>query len=266
MGVSKDLQHWIEDEIKDPDRYDSLDMFTYTNESLAEFLRTCPLHVRCLIRNWVVEKGEEEEAKKRSIVEGTAPPLKERNKSVLARRSGVLLNAQGPGNRYLSLNHRYYNHAPLFKGALLWDSRSTRKAVYVGFYKWNPKRKGTPFVGYNWCAFKVSDAEGIQSELIDSIQSRFNYIWEKNSVKFEDVLLEEEQFDIDKYARSVWEVGELPYKIVFPGEIKVRSSAEHAVKFPEIKHPDALAAENTKAFLTKLGAKASIAIMPLPDY
>ena len=88
-------------------------------------------------------------------------------------------------------------------------------------------------------------------------------MWQ-TSPTYKQVLQQESQFELYNHARRVWEVDQLPYKIIIPGVKHTRSSEEHAIRYLEVKLPDTWAALNTQMFLAKLGAQAKIETMRVP--
>lgn len=261
---SNALQKWIEEQCE-RHTYDYIGVFSYTNETLHPFLKTLPLNVCVLARNWVVEQRDEE-AFNNKYPKRTRPW----EKSKLAKMGAELLAARQSSSiqQYLSLEQRFYDSPPFLKGAILWDSKSGRRAAYFGFYRWEgpkPEGGGSPYQGERWCAVSLPEDEGDESELLESLKSRFDGLWE-SSASFEEVLLEEAKYERERCAHKVWHIDSRPYKIVIPGVIRDQNSNDVRTNYPDVNYPDAMAADAVRMFLKGYNVKADIEVMTLPFF
>lgn len=263
---SENLKGWITEE-KEAHPYDHLDIFGYTDETKHIFIKSLRMHVRSLARNWVVEKEEEDKFNNQKHSSSGVRERRPWEKSHIIRMAAEIMADKGTAN-CLSLEQRYYETPPVINGAILWDSKSDKKAAYFGFYRWNPGREngGSPYDADKWTAIRLDSDDELQSDLINTLQSRFIRAWGVSD-SFGEVRQQHRDYNQKQVACQLWEIDRaLPYKIVIPGVSTLRSSKVNAFRFPDVKYQDAVAAESVRKFISELGGEATIEIMPLPYF
>ena len=258
---SDDMLRWINKKVETGE-YDSIDLFCYTNETLHSFVKTLNLNVRCLARNWVVEKAMEDAFNER-YRKGKGIAFWQ--KSASARWSAELIADPGNSN-CISLEQRYYRMPPFFKGVIIWNSLdSQKKAGYIGFYFWDKEREGggSPYAGVRWSALRLTCDGGEQEFLLQTLHSRFEEIWE-DSDTYESVSQEDKRNEQQDFARKIWSVGDRAYKIIIPGV--VLGHDRNPFSPPDVNYYDAISAERIREFLEKHEAMATVEIMKLENF
>lgn len=262
------VREWIATSIRHGD-YNEVSVFSYTNESLYEYLAS-PLpdvNIRVLARNWL--KEEEEEIKyNKKIADAVlkAGTTKEYiipwTKSKVIRSIAEILidvTVAKPFNNKIEV--RFYDYPPVFKGVLLRNSKTHRRAAYFGYYYYEhyPARahEGSPYIGDNLSGVWLSDDDGPKTKLLDALSSRFEEFWAGGKTYAELHALEQERPSaLYPCIERVWNFDDKPYLIVYP------TSKSENRPFPKIVTEDLMSGIILEKWLTQLGAKVDFEGVP----
>ncbi|QYK50598.1 MAG: hypothetical protein KF701_09385 [Anaerolineales bacterium] len=267
LGTSQQVRDWISaaSRLK---KYDEILIFTYTNESLYEYL-SAPLpgmRVRVLARNWLSEAAEEEAYNSALHKLPDVQDLRRfwKKSEVIRSAAKTLVNDIHDQPFGLKVDLKFYDQHPFFKGIILRNSSTGRRIGYIGFYSWDWSRLdgGSPILGEDWSAIWLSEDGGAQTNMLDALESRFEELWTSGKT-FEEITIEEnkqrEERSIDEAVRAVWSIDGTPFKIVVPG----REQKDRI--YPLVGIEDLLAVRNIEERLREFGAEVNLEIMTEED-
>ncbi len=262
------VREWIATSIRHGD-YDEISVFSYTNESLYEYLASPLLNVniRVLARNWLKEEEEETQYNKKiakaAVRAGTTKEyITPWTKSKVIQSIAEILMETTVAKPFKNkIEVRFYDYPPIFKGVLLQNSKSHRRAAYFGFYYYEhyPARAhgGSPYVGDNLSGVWLSDDGGPKTKLLDALASRFEELWVGGKTYDELQVLEEEKPSaLLPCIERVWSFDGKPYLIVYP------TSKSENRPFPKIVTEDLMSGIILEKWLTQLGAKVDFEGVP----
>ncbi|MEX1248098.1 MAG: hypothetical protein WEA61_06405 [Anaerolineales bacterium] len=265
--TSEKIRDWIAAAAK-LKKYDEIMIFTYTNESLYEYLST-PLPgitIRVLARNWLKEAEEENAYNHKMSQTSPASELRRlwKKADVIKRDAEILIDERRDQPYKNEFNIRFYESRPLFKGIILRNSQTKRRIGYIGHYAWDLdwQTGGSPIIGENWSAVWLSEDGGSQSNMLDAVTSRFEELWE-NGKSFEELdETEQQQALIAQYkenVKAVWEIDDKPFLVIVPGREKPGRL------YPLVGAEDLLAMRSVERFLREHGAAFALKIMTTGD-
>jgi hypothetical protein len=256
-GTSEQIRNWIAAAVRHK-KYNEIMIFTYTNESLYEYLST-PLpgiHIRVLARNWIKEAEEENaynlrisQSTDKAEASKTSDLLRLWKKADVIKRDAEVLIDEDHEHPYDNIfNIKFYDSKPFLKGIILRNSETKRRIGYIGHYAWDFdwQSGGSPIIGEDWSAVWLSEDGGSQSNMLDAITSRFEQTWEQAKNFSELRELEREKALTDEHKRNVkavWELYGQKFLIIIPGR-KQRNRI-----YPLVGAEDLLATRSVENFL-----------------
>ncbi len=174
----------------DSRQFDLVKIFGYTGEVVGNDLiryedkyRT-DVEIRLLHRNWLIERSDEDAHNAITAARGVRPWRKWK----AIRDVGTQ-----PWLHALRRNIRYYSHQPIVKGALLRSRDSGRTVAYLGFLQWqqDPTDGGSQFKSVPSPVIRLDSGSGRdEAELIERLESQFEYEWRRGS-RAEDLVDQE---------------------------------------------------------------------------
>jgi len=262
--TSENIRKWIAASVELG--YNEVDIFSYTNETLYKDLGPLPdTKIRVLTRSWTAEARDESKYNEQVI--GKAGPQKRlwRKSEIIKQMAKIVSENEHVAIFYNNnLQIRFYESRPLFKGAILRDSHTNRRAAHIGFYSWEPERldEGTPYVGENWSGLWLVDDGGSQSKMLNAIQSAFEEAWQAG-LDFPAVKAQEKEskreITLEKNVNSVWEIDKsLPY-LVIVGDINRKTPS--SAPFNAIATEDLMALRTVESLLKKYQAHVEFEII-----
>jgi hypothetical protein len=118
------------------------------------------------------------------------------------------------------LSLKFYDSPPFLKGTILRNSNTKRRSAYIGIYSYDASRKqeGTHFLGDNWSSLWLTDDNGPQTHLLNTIESRFEELWSSShdydELKNIDAEREKRRIEIES-SKKIWEIScNKPYLII----------------------------------------------------
>jgi hypothetical protein len=206
--------------------FDSIDVFSYTNETLSAFLGSLRnIKVRVLARDYLIEKKEQKKyndkfnKKEASVDPKKKPWLKHAD---IKTHSGFI-NKIVSNQKDCLIDLRFYSQRPSIKGAILYNSKTGERTANFGFYHWLPGREegGTPYIGSRGSGISLYDDHGPSLVIIDSVKEYFEELW-SNSRTYNDMIVEEDLLKIEEQKKqsiiSIWESEkESNFTVVLPG-------------------------------------------------
>ena len=269
---SLNLRDWIINSVKER-RFDQIDIFAYTNETLYTHLGPLPdVEIRVLSRNWLIEEREENkfnadfEQQQDTLGANHRELRRPWTKSDIIASTSKILLTKSAESLFHKINIRFYEDRPMIKGAILRNSKTQHCAAHVGFYEYEPNRLegGSPYLANTWAGIWLSEDQGAQSAMIRTIQSYFDEQWEKG--KTYDSLKEEaaKKETTDKQLsslKSIWDIdSNSRYLIIIPGrKLEGRD-------FPTVAGEDLLALRTIEQLLKDINADVSIEIKLEPEF
>lgn len=269
---SSNIRDWIIGSVQE-NRFDQIDIFAYTNETLYTSLGPLPdCNIRVLTRNWITEEDDEKifnkefEEKQKQLEPATKEYRRPWTKSDIIKSTANILLKKSVGSLFQNIDIRFYKNRPFLKGAILSNSKTGHRAAHIGFYEWEPSRLegGSPYVADIWSGFWLSEDQGAQSAMLNTIQSFFNEFWNKGDT-FEDLKKEGAKKEIvDKQLdslRSIWAVDiDNRYLIAIPGRKLEKRD------FPTVAGEDLQALRTIEQVLSEVDTQVSIQIKHEPDF
>lgn len=263
---SEEIRDWITPLVIQG-QYDELDIFAYSNETLYDYLGPLPnARIRVLTRNWMIEAKEEKIYNRRftenaSAASQTTTLWRSWMKSNrIQSGADMLMDRIAEGIFKHTIDLRFYDSPPIFKGAILRNSKTHLRVAQIGLYTWNIEREegGSPYIGNRWTSIQISDDNGPQSIFLDAIQSHFELLWKQGKTyeKLKEAAAAADQESLQLLSiEKIWEIDhDLPYLIVVPGrKMEGRS-------YPLVAAEDMEAMRAIEALLKNGGAEVDIFI------
>lgn len=261
--TSENISDWVGESVKLA-LYDELDIFAYTNETLYHYFVLTPpqCKVRVLSRSWIAEEKDEEAynsaINRLSGTEKASPLWKKAEKIALMAVYSMGIGSKGS---YRDIRWRFFDTVPFLKGAILRNSSTHQRAAHIGLYKWDSELKEaeSPYIGEYWSGIWLLDDHGPQTNLLDTIQSRFDELWQKGHT-YDD--LREEQERRHRISgelgsvRTIWEIGEEnSFLLVVPGRKMVNRP------FPSVAAEDLMSMRQVEDLLKTANCKVEFKIM-----
>jgi hypothetical protein len=245
--------------------YGQLLYFAYTNELLHEFLAydlptIGKVDVKILVRNWLVEREDEDEFNQRRFSGVSAVdnrPIRPWNKAAQIKlRTKQLIEDAMRSSSTDSIDVRFYDGAPMFNGAILRAEDGVRCAM-VGVVSWeqDPPDGGSPYKLEQWPALRLDSNDNLQRKLINYFESRFEEMWGKGQTY--DELCEREEVD-PQLVRKLWGVDNKPVLIVYPHRRVMDRS------FPVMAYEDVMALREVEGFLKRHRVPTRLLSVQLP--
>jgi hypothetical protein len=163
--------------------YPIVKIFGYTGEVVNNDLITyldrysIGVEIRYLQRDWIVEE-QDETAHNNIIATSSIRPWNKAN----AIKNMAFENWNFP----LTRDIRYYKHQPIIKGAIFCDKNQQPIIAFINFQKWIPvpANGGSVFKSVPSDMIKINSKENSNfSELVERIDSQFEYEWRYGSTK-----------------------------------------------------------------------------------